>query len=331
MVVPLQNIQQINPMPYPTFCNLGPGGNETDLFFYHPDHLGSTGVITDNYASVTQGFLYAPFGELMYEHDPSWQNNRVPKYAFNAKELDEENGMYYYSARYYAPPTFISRDPMFEDYPSISPYTYCANNPVNVIDPTGEDIWTISEDGAISCQKNTKIDRIDVIDANGNTIKGTEASCGTIKQHTLKGIDYFEIQGDALAKETFENIANNTKIEWTHAKVGTENSNKNIIGTSHDKNSTSVGTFLRNTEYTLKEITHNHPTDNPYPSDFIDNNGKRQGDVPNAEIYKKKNNNTILQIYTKSYGYSQYDELGTKDERLLKPSCPETIITPKQP
>ncbi|NLE04964.1 MAG: RHS repeat-associated core domain-containing protein [Crenarchaeota archaeon] len=147
MVVPLQNIQQINPMPYPTFCNLGPGGNETDLFFYHPDHLGSTGVITDNYASVTQGFLYAPFGELMYEHDPSWQNNRVPKYAFNAKELDEENGMYYYSARYYAPPTFISRDPMFEDYPSISPYTYCANNPMKFVDPTGMNLDDPPGDG----------------------------------------------------------------------------------------------------------------------------------------------------------------------------------------
>ncbi|MFA7102164.1 MAG: RHS repeat-associated core domain-containing protein [Bacteroidales bacterium] len=85
-----------------------------------------------------QGFLYAPFGELMYEHDPLWQNNRVPKYSFNAKELDEENGMYYYSARYYAPPTFISRDPMFEKYPSISPYTYCKNNPVKLIDPDGK-------------------------------------------------------------------------------------------------------------------------------------------------------------------------------------------------
>ncbi len=87
-----------------------------------------------------QGFLYAPFGELMYEHDPLWQNNRVPKYSFNAKELDEENGMYYYSARYYAPPTFISRDPMFEKYPSISPYTYCKNNPVKFVDPTGENL-----------------------------------------------------------------------------------------------------------------------------------------------------------------------------------------------
>jgi len=137
VVVPLQNIQQINPMPYPTFCNLDSGGQETNLFFYHPDHLGSTGVVTDNNANVTQGFLYSPFGELIYEHNPSWENNRVPKYAFNAKELDEENGMYYYSARYYAPPTFISRDPMFEKYPSINPYSYCRNNPVIRIDPTG--------------------------------------------------------------------------------------------------------------------------------------------------------------------------------------------------
>jgi len=32
-----------------------------------------------------------------------------------------------------------SRDPMFEKYPSISPYTYCANNPVGYIDPNGEE------------------------------------------------------------------------------------------------------------------------------------------------------------------------------------------------
>jgi RHS repeat-associated protein len=56
---------------------------------------------------------------------------------FNAKELDEESGMYYYEARYYAPPTFISRDPLFEEKPWLNPYHYCSNNPVNKIDPTG--------------------------------------------------------------------------------------------------------------------------------------------------------------------------------------------------
>jgi len=61
----------------------------------------------------------------------------MPNYAFNAKELDEENNMYYYSARYYAPPTFISRDPLMDEKPWLTPYHYCSNNPVNKVDPTG--------------------------------------------------------------------------------------------------------------------------------------------------------------------------------------------------
>jgi RHS repeat-associated protein len=113
---------------------------ENELYFYHPDHLGSTGMVTDNSSIISQGFLYAPFGEIISEYTPGWETDRIPKYAFNAKELDEENGMYYYSARYYAPPTFISRDPKFEKYPSISPYTYCANNPVMFVDPDGREV-----------------------------------------------------------------------------------------------------------------------------------------------------------------------------------------------
>jgi RHS repeat-associated protein len=134
-------IVDITPIPYPNFCDIGPGGQESALFFYHPDHLGSTGMITDNSANITQGFLYTPFGEIISDYSPTFHDSPMPNYAFNAKELDEENGMYYYSARYYAPPTFISRDPMFEKYPSISPYTYCSNNPLKFVDPDGRRVF----------------------------------------------------------------------------------------------------------------------------------------------------------------------------------------------
>lgn len=85
-------------------------------------------------------FLYAPFGEITTEYNINFGSPVIPKYSFNAKELDEETGMYYYEARYYAPPTFTSRDPFFEKYFWLSPYAYCANNPVKYVDPTGCEI-----------------------------------------------------------------------------------------------------------------------------------------------------------------------------------------------
>ena len=121
--------------------------NTSAIYYYHPNHLGSTCYVTDGNAIVQQGFLYAPFGEITNEHNVGWQSGTLPKYSFNAKELDEETGMYYYEARYMAPPVFISRDPLFEKYPTFSPYAYCANNPVKFIDPTGEEIVIDNYDG----------------------------------------------------------------------------------------------------------------------------------------------------------------------------------------
>ena len=115
------------------------------LYYYHSNHLGSTCYVTDENASVVQGFLYAPFGEITNEYNSSFGSSVLPKYSFNAKELDEETGMYYYEARYMAPPVFISRDPLFEKYPTFSPYAYCANNPIKYVDPSGEEICAYDE------------------------------------------------------------------------------------------------------------------------------------------------------------------------------------------
>ena len=53
--------------------------------------------------------------------------------------MDEETGNYYYGARYYDPKwsVWLSVDPMAEERPGISPYSYVQNNPLNRIDPTG--------------------------------------------------------------------------------------------------------------------------------------------------------------------------------------------------
>ncbi|MGB6035792.1 MAG: RHS repeat-associated core domain-containing protein [Cryomorphaceae bacterium] len=110
--------------------------SETSRYFYHSDHLGSTGYITDAAGSVSQHLEYLPFGEaLVDEHSTA----DTLHYLFNGKERDELTGLYYYGARYYNPKTsvWLSVDPLAEKYPSLSPYNYVANNPLNLIDPDG--------------------------------------------------------------------------------------------------------------------------------------------------------------------------------------------------
>jgi len=65
-------------------------------------------------------------------------------HTFSAKEKDSETGLSYFGARYYSSDLsiWLSVDPMSDKYPSLSPYVYCANNPVKLVDPNGEE-WDI--------------------------------------------------------------------------------------------------------------------------------------------------------------------------------------------
>ena len=62
------------------------------------------------------------------------------------KEKDVETGYGYFGARYMdheLMTMWLSVDPMADKYPSISPYAYCAWNPVKLLDPDGRDIWIL--------------------------------------------------------------------------------------------------------------------------------------------------------------------------------------------
>jgi len=65
---------------------------------------------------------------------PNWT------YTFSAKERDSETGLSYFGSRYYSADLsiWLSVDPMSDKYPSLSPYVYCADNPVKLVDPNGE-------------------------------------------------------------------------------------------------------------------------------------------------------------------------------------------------
>ncbi|MDU9049340.1 MAG: SpvB/TcaC N-terminal domain-containing protein [Candidatus Electrothrix sp. Rat3] len=127
---------------------------EKDIYYYHPDHLGSSTFISDADGELYQHLENFPFGETWVEESTNTQ--RTP-YHFTAKELDEETGLYYFGARYYDPRTSVwqSPDPILGSYlptgdkklpgmggvfnsANIGLYTYTHNNPMIYIDPDGK-------------------------------------------------------------------------------------------------------------------------------------------------------------------------------------------------
>ncbi|MBR4647131.1 MAG: RHS repeat-associated core domain-containing protein [Bacteroidales bacterium] len=85
-------------------------------------------------------------------------------YTFSAKERDSETGLSYFGSRYYSSDlsVWLSVDPMSDKYPSLSPYVYCADNPVKLVDPNGEEIVIF-----VNKTKYTYNGK-DFVDGNGN-------------------------------------------------------------------------------------------------------------------------------------------------------------------
>jgi RHS repeat-associated protein len=90
-------------------------------------------------------------------------------FDFNTKENDNESGCHYYDFGYSDILTgWLSVDPMADKYPNISPYAYCAWNPVKLVDLDGEeltDFYDIST-GAHLKHVDDGIDQAIAIDAN---------------------------------------------------------------------------------------------------------------------------------------------------------------------
>jgi RHS repeat-associated protein len=110
------------------------GDTAPDLCYNLEDHLGtSTTRLTDT-GTVVDREEYYPFG------DSCLRTIDKKRYRYVGKERDEESGLYYYGARYYAAwvGRFVSVDPLADEYKQLTPYNYAANNPIGDFDIDGQ-------------------------------------------------------------------------------------------------------------------------------------------------------------------------------------------------
>jgi RHS repeat-associated protein len=187
---------------------------ETEHYFFHPDHLGSSNYITNFVGEVSQHMEYFAFGETFIEEH---KNSHNSPYKFNSKELDEESGLYYYGARYYDSRISIwaSVDPLAEKMPSWSPYSFCFNNPMRFVDPDGK-VPTPAE--AASMAAHVYGDK-----KNGILIGDWKVSSRDF------GLTKKDLNNTAtgLKSQIYERTVNG-KTEYTYATAGTEASWKDV-------------------------------------------------------------------------------------------------------
>jgi RHS repeat-associated protein len=122
--------------------------------YVHPDHLGSTNVVTDENDNLVQTLDYYPYGATRISVSTSTNEKR--KYI---DQFADDSGLSYLNARYYNPTQgqFLSEDPVFlalgspsaeqlsqqksqtilSDPQQLNSYTYKRDNPVKLKDPNG--------------------------------------------------------------------------------------------------------------------------------------------------------------------------------------------------
>ena len=163
---------------------MGPG--HSSLGFCHPMVSPTSGILFFCTLSQKCHSIYVIANTYISD-----SYTYVQSYPFTGKEKDSETGFYNFGARYYDSDLsglFLSVDPMADKYPNISPYSYCAWNPVRLVDPKGREIWIIGSDGNSYQYKNGQL-----YDAFGDLYSGEDdfatrvcSDISTLKQNGLQ-------------------------------------------------------------------------------------------------------------------------------------------------
>lgn len=162
---------------------------------------------------------------------------------------------------------WLSVDPLADKYPNISPYAYCAWNPIRLVDPDGMDIWDLNSDGELIWREASENDRIYA--RNGSYIDMDEGVLTRGQSYTKDKEGFlFHLGSDGeQADKIFEFFADNAGVEFS--LIGCANtpdgevSQNFSLSCSFDPDGDFYGSYYSQAESIagrLRDHTHNHPS-----------------------------------------------------------------------
>jgi RHS repeat-associated protein len=215
------------------------GVNVYSYVFNYTDHLGNVrlsysdanndGTITNT--EIIEENSYYPFGLKQKGYNNTvTSTNPGQKLKYNGKELQDELGLnlYDYGARNYdaAIGRWMNIDPLTERHSEISPFVYCANNPIKFIDPDGRD-WVEASNGNITWRK-------DVNSKNqSETLKDGEIYRGKSYERIKDWDGVTDSNGNTINNIVLEEYGKNKKMTYSEL----ESSNVSIEGSMREDNS----------------------------------------------------------------------------------------------
>ena len=140
--------------------------------FFAKDHLCNIRAEYDSDGYEHEVRNYYAYGSDMCDLDTRVQQH----HKYNGKELDRTHGLdlYDFSARQYDPVIgqFTSMDPLCEKYYHISPYAYCAGNPIKYVDPKGKAVETAWDIANVAIDIASLSDNLENGDVGASIIDG---------------------------------------------------------------------------------------------------------------------------------------------------------------
>jgi RHS repeat-associated protein len=222
------------------------------------NNIESATLELDENANIISYEEYYPYGETSYRAGRNITEVGLKRYRYNGKEKDEESGLYYYGARYYA--CWIGRWTTVDPaglVDGLNLYMYVRGNPVKLIDPegnAGEEFFPTTPMKELENLWNYAVDKFkSIIPSKEATYKKDEAikenkptdPCSDIKNDTYC-FDEVEVKPFKSTAEVGPVLNDNVRITSSfglarvHPTKGTIQDHKGIdLGTS-DENKDNI-------------------------------------------------------------------------------------------
>ena len=288
-------------------------------YWYLRDRMGSTAAVVDADGRLLQTTGYYPSG-TPYRLPSSAIQTPVDKVTDQLHIGNRWLGhsglaMYDNTARLHDPllMRFCSPDPLYAKFGPLSPWSHCAADPLNIIDPSGEDHWQVDDRGYFTLVETTDDEFDTILGNNGASLQVEKGSINAIFETDIDikngdGVISSVMSLYRIGKEglnLFQFLSKNSDVEWSIFIA----ENHTIIGTSHDEiGDDSINHLKKTFLNTVSKFYHSHPGDR----------GPSKADIEKAKELESLYPNMELRIFKPSYGsFMQFNSNSKWDNEEL--------------